>query len=165
MDDETPLTKQQVLEADECEFAALMQMLDGLSDEQLTAPTMEGGWSVKDNLAHLAAWQKNVIRRIEQNGKSVWDMGKSMDEINEDFYQQDKDRPLADVLTDFHATRHTLRTMVLTMPEQAVSQPSYFDWWQDEPLSTLLVGDMDEHYREHIDYLRPYIERVRQGEV
>jgi hypothetical protein len=36
----------------------LEALVESLSDEQLTRPGKDGGWSVKDHLAHLAMWEE-----------------------------------------------------------------------------------------------------------
>jgi uncharacterized damage-inducible protein DinB len=55
---------------------ALLATVDGLSDELLTEPSLDG-WSVKDHLAHLALWddvRTSEVRRISAGHDSAWRM-------------------------------------------------------------------------------------------
>ena len=50
-----PETREEAIERFRKMRAQLTASIDGLSDEQLTEPTVDG-WSVKDSLAHIAFW-------------------------------------------------------------------------------------------------------------
>ncbi len=54
----------------------LLVAIDGLSDELLTEPSIDG-WSVKDHLAHLALWddiRAGEVARISAGHESAWRM-------------------------------------------------------------------------------------------
>jgi len=54
----------------------LLAAIDGLSDELLTEPSIDG-WSVKDHLAHLALWddvRAGEVARISAGHDSAWRM-------------------------------------------------------------------------------------------
>ena len=56
--------------------AELLAAIDGLSDELLTEPSLDG-WSVKDHLAHLALWddvRAGEVARISAGHDSAWRM-------------------------------------------------------------------------------------------
>jgi uncharacterized damage-inducible protein DinB len=53
---------------------ALLAAIDGLSDDLLTEPSLDG-WSVKDHLAHLAMWddiRAGEIARISAGQSPAW---------------------------------------------------------------------------------------------
>ena len=55
---------------------ALLSAIQGLSDAQMTEPSLDG-WSVKDHLAHLALWddiRSSEVRRISAGHDSAWRM-------------------------------------------------------------------------------------------
>ena len=60
-----PPTVQEVLESIEREWNALQAVFSELDIDQMTAPGAEG-WSVKDELAHLAAWARGVAALVRK---------------------------------------------------------------------------------------------------
>jgi uncharacterized damage-inducible protein DinB len=55
---------------------ALLAAIEGLSDAQMTEPSLDG-WSVKDHLAHLAQWddiRASEVVRISAGHDSAWRM-------------------------------------------------------------------------------------------
>jgi uncharacterized damage-inducible protein DinB len=60
---------------------ALLVAIDGVSDDALTAPTLDG-WSVKEHLAHIALWddvRANEVARISAGYDSAWRMSGEQD--------------------------------------------------------------------------------------
>jgi len=56
--------------------ADLLSAIDGLDDELMTEPSLDG-WSIKDHLAHLALWddiRASEVRRISAGHESAWRM-------------------------------------------------------------------------------------------
>jgi hypothetical protein len=54
----------------------LLAAIDGLSDEALSDPSLDG-WSVKDHLAHIALWDEiraSEVDRISAGHDSTWRM-------------------------------------------------------------------------------------------
>ena len=60
-----PPTVQEVLESIEREWNALQAVFSKLEIDQMTSPGAEG-WSVKDELAHLAAWARGVAALVRK---------------------------------------------------------------------------------------------------
>ena len=64
----------------------LMSAIDGLSDAQLSEPSLDG-WSVKDNLAHLALWddlRAMEVERISAGHESAWKFSETQDDAYND---------------------------------------------------------------------------------
>ena len=56
--------------------ADLLAVIDGLTDAQISEPTLEG-WSVKDHLLHIALWDEiraSEVERISAGEDSLWRM-------------------------------------------------------------------------------------------
>src|SRR5690348_2615157 len=87
---------------DRASFAALWA---GLTDEQMTRrPGPQSDWSVKDLIAHIAAWEKRMLDNGEQLRKGEPLIPRpDIDAVNVDIFTMNKDRPLADVVAQFDA--------------------------------------------------------------
>ena len=163
---ETPTTKAELLERIHSSYAALEQTIGRLKEDQMTAP-IDGSWSAKDLLAHVAAWQQ-VMLQFHVGGKPFEEVTRlsdvpygptPVDQINEAFYARDKDLPLADVLQTFRAGHQQLLDTLNTMSDADLlrsytppgrgpdSAGRLIDW---------VIGDSYEHYDEH----RETIERL-----
>ncbi len=57
--------KKGVLKSLRDEFNRWEALLASMSEAQITAPRQPSGWSVKDVIAHLRAWQQVSIARVE----------------------------------------------------------------------------------------------------
>ena len=51
-------TKDHILAALQEQFKSWEELLASLSEEQVTAPNFDLGWSIKDVMAHLWGWQQ-----------------------------------------------------------------------------------------------------------
>src|SRR3990172_10667047 len=61
----------------------LLAAIDGLSDELMTEPSLDG-WSIKDHLAHLALWddiRASEVVRISSGHDSAWRMSGEQDTV------------------------------------------------------------------------------------
>ena len=78
------------------------------------------------------------------------------DEINERFYQQNKDRPLADVLATFRTLYQSVLETVEAMSEETLNAP--FPWRKDgNPIWPLIAGNTYGHYQEHGNIIRSWL--------
>ncbi|MEO7910372.1 MAG: ClbS/DfsB family four-helix bundle protein [Roseiflexaceae bacterium] len=153
---DTPTTMAELRERIDSSYAALEHTITQLSDAQLTT-LIDGSWSAKDLLAHIAAWEQVMIhfhvgdRAFEEVTQlpSVPYATTPVDQINEAFYARDRDLPLAQVLRSFRSSHQELLAMLDTMSEADLFKsytPSGRDGGQ---LITWIIGDSYDHYDEH----------------
>ncbi|MGK2964439.1 MAG: maleylpyruvate isomerase N-terminal domain-containing protein [Tepidiformaceae bacterium] len=95
--------------------AELNAALAGLTDAQLTEPSLDG-WSVKDHLAHLALWhdfRADEVERISAGHDSAWRLTYEQDvAINDMAYEARKEHSLAQVRWEFERSRGRLITAI-----------------------------------------------------
>lgn len=151
--------------------ATLEQLIGPLSDEALTRPGPEEGWSIKDHLAHLAAWPQKLLAivrgRPAYEGLQVDEATygtTGMDGLNAILYERHKDRPLADVLADFRQSYQELLSVLAGLTDADLSRPYH----PADPNDTrqLVDGIIDNSYGhdlEHIDWMMPLIAPHTQG--
>jgi uncharacterized damage-inducible protein DinB len=77
-----PEDKSELLQYYRTTREALLAALDGLTDDSMTEPSLDG-WSVKDHLVHLAAWDEiraSEVERISAGHDSAWRMSGDQDD-------------------------------------------------------------------------------------
>jgi uncharacterized protein (TIGR03083 family) len=151
-------------------WAILNQRIAPLSTAQLTAPGPDGGWSVKDHLAHLATWEDMLVALLSGVPihaafgltRAQYDALDSTDALNAIIVEQHKDRSLDEVLRRFKETHAQLVALISALPAEDLAKPiSYFqpDDPDERPVLGKIIGDTYEHYAEHL----PWIEAIIAG--
>jgi uncharacterized damage-inducible protein DinB len=144
----------------------LKQVFSGLSEAQMIQPGADGGWSVKDHLAHLAAWERGIVALL--NRQPRWPaMGldeetvdrSEEDEINAMLDQLNRGRALADVLADFEQAHRDMLAVLERLSFDDLLKPySDYDPGVDSrnPVLGSITGNTCDHYTEH----RPWVQKV-----
>jgi hypothetical protein len=154
-----PKDKAELLERVRREYTALEQTIGQLSEAQMTAP-IDGSWSSKDILAHIAAWQQILLglhiggRPFDQAAPGIAANYQTddVDTINEALYQRDRERPLAETLDAFRRTHQQTLATIEGMSEADLFRP-YTPPGRDPSdggqLINWIASDTYEHYMEH----------------
>jgi hypothetical protein len=157
-----PADKAELLANMQAGYDQLEALLATLTEEQMTIPGVNGSWSVKDNIAHLAAWQSYQAARQEGilTGVEPPDPAPGLeteDEINEHYYQQYKDRPLAEVLADLRASYQRVVAATQTLSWEALNEP--FPWADNNfPVGAYTAGNTYGHYELHCELIERWLE-------
>jgi hypothetical protein len=158
-----PMDKARILDEMRTNYAVLQEILAQLDETQMTTQGVITNWSIKDILAHIASWQHrlllwlNAAIRHEQPAISGPDSVEEMDRFNAQFYQENKSRPLGEVLIDFRTTHLQIMDVVQAMLEEDLTNPQRFTWSKGEPLWHLIAGDTFEHYQEHRGQIQEWL--------
>ena len=148
--------KQSLLKSIEREWMALLGVVERLSPEQISAPGA-GGWAPKDNLAHLTQWMKALLG-YHFDGKpaaEVWGLPKDLEEnfdyerVNAFLFEQDKNRPTDDVLSELKAKYAEVLARLETMSLDDLMRPRFADDPEKRPLVLWVLGNTSEHFAEH----------------
>jgi hypothetical protein len=149
-------TKSQVIESIKTERKLLEEQLEGLSEDQMLQSNFEGGWSIKDIMAHIVTWEKLMIDWLETAMRDevpemlppglTWD---DLDVWNEQNYQDNKDLPLSEVIDTFNSTYQLAIQTVKGISEEDLINPDRFEWREGRPLATIVAANTYWHYTEH----------------
>jgi hypothetical protein len=157
-----PADKAELLANIQAGYDQMEALLASLSEEQVTTPGVNGSWSIKDNLAHLSAWQNYQAARQEGtlDGVEPPDPApgcETEDEINEFYYQQYKDRPLAEVLTEFRASYQRVLAATRALSWEALNAP--FPWaGNSAPVGAYTMGNTYGHYELHREMIECWLQ-------
>ena len=144
-------------------YAALEEILAPLDKTQYSKEGVIPGWSIKDMLAHIASWHHRLLAwldaavRNQEPTISGPDNVEEMNALNAQFYQENKSRPLDEVLADFLITHQQIMDIVQAMPEEDLMSTHRFAWSQGKPLWHFIAGDTFEHYQEHLAQIQEWL--------
>ena len=162
-------SKAKLLEMRRALYAHFDTLIAGLSEQQLQMPGVTDDWSIKDHIAHLTFWERvnllEMLKAIEQ-GTSRTDPGfesteEVRDQTNQRVYLQNKDRALADVLSEFQATHQQVIEYLEKLSEEALKTP--YAWLDGYTIITWL-SEPNGHYEEHEQYIRDWLARQSSEE-
>ncbi len=141
----------------------LVAALDRLPPDAMLRPGVVGLWSIKDILAHLCAWESELITALSRLDNQMPEMMKIEDinDWNEEQYHLNAPRPLDVVLEDFEGVHKHLLQAVLALDEKTLSDPRKFHWMEGEPLAYLVAESASWHEQEHAEQIQEW--RKAQG--
>jgi hypothetical protein len=145
------------------------RVIAGQPEERLTTPGSDG-WSVKDHLAHLAAWQRSLAALLAGAprhaalglGKERYDRSDT-DQLNEHILVAHRAEPLAAVLAEFraahdavvaHLERMTTADLYRPYRHYQPSEADPTDPKNDAPVLEWIAGNSWDHEPEHVDAIR-----------
>jgi hypothetical protein len=119
-------------------------------------PGSFGDWSLKDLIAHLTGWRQLAATRLEaalrgEEPVSPWPPdfkeGKSGIEKNQWLFETNRDKPLAQVLSESRETFDRVERALVEVPEDDLFLTERFPWIQGTTLSETVVQTAIRHYR------------------
>jgi len=151
-----PGSKSELMSAIAREWNLLMDVVSKLDETKMTAPD-EGGWSPKDNLAHLAEWMNGLMgyhldRRpahevfgVSEDVTKGWDM----DVINPVLFEHNKNRSTEDVLAGLKRTYTELVEKLDGLTFEYLLMPRHAEDPEKRPVLLWVLGDTTSHFKEH----------------
>lgn len=162
----TTINKTQLLAELNNENAYWQALLDDIGEANMTQPEVAGGWSIKDIVAHLTGWRRRSVRRFqatlnrEPDFTPPWPSElQEDDEINAWIYESNRDRPLADVLSDSREVFQQLVDVIDAFSDDEFRDPHRIEWLGGEPLSG--KSFFAHFHEEHEPDMRAWLVRVQ----
>jgi hypothetical protein len=144
------------LEQSRAEWEALLAQVD---EERMLQPGAARKWSVKDVIAHVTWGEREMVPIMRTHvlaGSELWNL--SDDERNEVVYQQNRDRPLQEILQEEQQAYADLFEAAQALSDEDLNDPHRFKqmpegWvpWQ------IIAGCSFKHYQDHIPSIREWL--------
>jgi hypothetical protein len=146
--------KQELLEKAEQEYDGLKAAIKGLDEAQMSEVWL-GSWGVREILAHVTGWHREMIPALERlgRGEAPYPDG-AYDDFNDwnaRFVEARKGRPPADLLREVDASHRELLSAASRLPHE--------HFGEGKPASGLVDGVAAGHYREHAEQIRQWRQR------
>ncbi|GAP12621.1 DinB superfamily [Longilinea arvoryzae] len=154
-------------------FGQWEDLLDSLSEAQITAPLAPSEWSVKDVIAHLWIWQQRSLARSEAarlDREPVYpdwpvagdpDGEGGADPVNDWIHATYQDASWASLRQEWRAGFIRLLNSAKQIPERDLLDGSRHAWLNGYSMADVLIGSYD-HHKEHLDGLREWLREHRQ---
>ncbi len=139
-------------------------LLAEIGEDRMDEPGVAGAWSIKDIVAHLAAWRRRTVGRLEAvaQGKPEptppWpaDLHED-DEINAWFHERDRSKSVRETLAESRRVFEQLRSAIEKLPQDALDDPARFPWMEGTSITgATLFGHF---HTEHEADMRAYLSR------
>jgi hypothetical protein len=165
MSSESPQTTLDLLARVNDAMAELDGVLAPLSDERLSRPGADGGWSIKDHIYHLGAWRRKLIAQLRGEAipaalgvdQATWDSD-DVDAINAVIQEQGAALTASEALDSFHRAHADILAAIGDFPEEAFASPGYPDDPESGPMVGYIAGNTYEHDAEHLGYIRALLQ-------
>lgn len=151
-----PQNTPELLSEIDLEWSALLQVVDQLTPEQMITPDA-GGWSPKDNLAHLTEWMKillgyhmdkrspDEVVGLPPEATRDWDM----DQMNSLLLARNLHCPPEEVLDELKRIHAEVIARLKAVPFDKLMEPRFADDPEKQPLLNWVLGNTSGHFSEH----------------
>jgi hypothetical protein len=146
--------------------------LDRLSVAQMTTRHDDHGWTIKDHIIHMAAWERSVVFLLQGQPRHA---GLGVDEalylngdedaINAVIQQQHRDLPLDQARAELRGVHQQLMDLLAPMSDEQLLKP-YNAYLPDEPgegdggpVIFKIYGNTADHFRQHQVWIEALAER------
>jgi hypothetical protein len=149
--------KSTMLEAVTNGWWRFQRALEQFTETEMDEVRIQGNWTVKDIVAHIAFWERNLLNRLDRieaglppDGSDEGYTAADIDRLNLENYQAHQQSYLHEVLAEAAATHEALFTVLIHLPEDSADER----FWQ------MIAGDTYEHYEEHLQEFEAYLQRT-----
>jgi hypothetical protein len=151
-----PKDKAELMERIQREWSALLQTVEKLSPEQMTMLD-PGGWSPKDNLAHLTVWEQYMLRyhlrgepphQVMQVNEATYER-LDTDELNAILLERNRHRSVEEILVDLNRSHAQVVATLEDIPFADLMKQHFSDDPQRRPVIDWVIGNTYDHYQEH----------------
>ncbi len=172
-----PNTKAEIVVRMEAARRALLATLGAQELAALVAPGPDGGWSVKDHIAHIAAWERYLAAML--TGDDRWtEMGLTgaptqVEEwqINKAIYEHNVDLSLAQVYARWDAAHRTVLDALAGLTDADLLLP-FAHYVPDatgdgatDPIYGWINGNTWGHYEEHAGWIAEQLAQADAAQV
>lgn len=157
------MNRSEILEQLDENRERLLVAIEPLPDEALLEPGAMGDWSVADILAHITAWESELVTgllRINQGKKPTKMIAafEDVDGYNARRFEENKGRDIERIFDDLQGVRVQLEQWLEEFSEKDLSDPNRYKWSKGITLAHIVEENSYGHDAEHL----PQIEQFAQ---
>jgi muconolactone delta-isomerase len=144
------------------EWALWEALLDEIDEAQMIQPGVAGEWSVRDIVAHITWFEREMVGTLQARalaGSDLWQL--PADQRNARIFEENRDRPLHDVLAEAQQVHQQLLGEVEALAEDDLVDPHRFPGMPEDWQPWKVIADnSNEHYRDHSQDVRMWLDTL-----
>ena len=136
----------------------LHRATQGLSEEEMTLVQVEGVWTIKDVLGHIASWEEICLEPLRPYADgNPFQVGDVKDYLlsNEGLAARKQDTPLGAILDELDAIRQELAATASKLSVEQWEQSVIFPWGDEGPVAEML-DELYQHELEHVHAIQQW---------
>jgi len=146
----------------------LLELLELLPDDAYTMPGAMGDWTVADVLAHLVAWESELITclmKLDQGKKPKRMLAAiaDVDGYNESRYRENRDRDIERIFDDLQSVRVQLEEWLPSFSTKDLTDENRYEWSEGIALWQIIEANTFGHEAEHLPELEAFVQRWQAG--
>mgnify|MGYP000979500648 FL=1 len=152
------------------EFKNWQGLIFSLGDEKIATLRLENGWTIKDVIGHLTAWQQVTLAKLTAAYENKppqypgWFPGvaieteNELNQIDEVIHQIWAEKPWLETFNEWQYQFQTILSLCLLIPEEHFLTVGQFNWIGGYPLVAILERSRD-HHEEHRQFLNKALQQ------
>lgn len=146
-------TAEAIIDKIESGFANVVRLYRSVPVTAVEETSLPNGWSVKDVIAHLAAWEWRCASLLRESHKTNAPLKAEPDveALNREIHQERQDWGWEEVEYDFRAAHRALLEAIRELPQERLIDPF---------VQEAIAGETWEHYAEHLPELQHWHRQV-----
>lgn len=109
----------------EYQHKSLLEIIEGLSDEQVRRPIIPGKWSIFENIVHLGTYQHTFIDRIRQILCDENPVFPRYTAESDPLFHDNCAKSTREIMQDLIATRRELISKILSLNEESIKRTGH----------------------------------------
>ena len=148
----------------------LLLVLQVLPDDMLSQPGVMEDWSVTDVLAHLVAWESELVTclmKLDQGKKPGRMLAAiaDVDGYNARRFEENKDRGFDRVLDDLRSVRIQLEDGLSRFSDRDLNDGNRYRWSEGVALWQIIEANSYGHEGEHLADLEAFVRRLQDDQA
>jgi hypothetical protein len=137
----------------EASRAPLVRLYRSVPVTELLTPALSNGWSVKDLLGHIAAWEWKGANQLAEARQSEAPLQTDydVDAVNQANYEAQKEWDWEKAESNFNQAHEAMLEAIRRLPPARLG---------DELVQQVIAWETWEHYAEHLPELEQWHQRV-----
>ncbi|MFX1513548.1 MAG: DinB family protein [Promethearchaeota archaeon] len=131
------MDKSQVLQFFKIDHQKLVDVLARLTSDQMVDSSILSTWTVKDIIAHISAWNWEVIKQVKEvlSDKKPWYADMTMEEFNEKEVKKRQNWPLKRILNEWKDSHDELIKCIENLTNSEWEYQSNHSWPEGERIT------------------------------